>query len=155
MIREQNLTFSLNTAHTSYVFRVMPSGHLEHLYYGRKITLHTNDTKAASVLFEKHTFPPGNTNFYSEEHKNISLEDMCLEMSSYGKGDVREPFIELVHEDGSYTSDFLFQEYTISQGKKPYDTLPGSYDEKDGVEELSVVLTDRYYHLELVLSYFV
>ena len=44
-----------------------------------------------------------------ESNDNFSLEDMRLEMSSYGKGDIREPFIEVVHADGSYTSDFVFE----------------------------------------------
>lgn len=151
MIKEQNLTFELSTPHTTYAFRVTESGHLEHLYYGRKITLGNQ----IEVLCEKHTFPPGNTNFYSEEHRNFSLEDMCLEMSSFGKGDVREPFIEVVHADGSYTSDFLFKEYRISKGKKPYDTLPGSYDAENNVEQLCIILRDKQYDLELVLSYYV
>ena len=29
--------FLLDTEHTSYAFRVLPTGHAEHLYYGRRI----------------------------------------------------------------------------------------------------------------------
>ena len=36
MITVENQLFSLHTRHTSYLFRVMETGHLEHLYYGRK-----------------------------------------------------------------------------------------------------------------------
>ena len=59
-------------------------------------------------------FAPGNTNVYDAEHSAFSLEDMRLEMSSYGKGDIREPFVELVHADGSMTSDFLYDTYEIT-----------------------------------------
>ena len=34
MIMVNDNVFYLNTNNTSYVFKVMPTGHLEHLYYG-------------------------------------------------------------------------------------------------------------------------
>ena len=103
MITEKNGIFALETAHTSYLFGVTHTGHLEHLHYGRKI--HFRDDGA---LREKHNFAPGNSIYYDDGHKNFSLEDACLEMSAYGKGDIREPFVEVVHGDGSFTSDFLY-----------------------------------------------
>ena len=99
MITVENQLFSLHTRHTSYLFRVMETGHLEHLYYGRKIH------PAIDGLMEQHAFAPGNTNIYDSEHLQFSLEDACLEMSSFGKGDIREPFVELTLSDGSETSD--------------------------------------------------
>ena len=94
MITVENQLFSLHTRHTSYLFRVMETGHLEHLYYGRKIH------PAIDGLMEQHAFAPGNTNIYDSEHLQFSLEDACLEMSSFGKGDIREPFVELTLSDG-------------------------------------------------------
>lgn len=85
MITAQNGIYKLDTDNTSYIFRECESGHLQHLYYGRKI--HAD----AQVLCEKHVSIPGNTNIYSPDFNNFSLEDMCLEMSSWGKGDIREP----------------------------------------------------------------
>ena len=152
MISEEKKVFILHTAHTTYCFRVLETGHLEHLYYGRKITL---DADSAEALFEKHAFPPGNTNVYDEEHTEFSLEDMKLEMSSYGKGDIREPFVELVHADGSTTCDFLFEEAKITEGKEAFETLPGSYDDMGKVEHLTVTLKDRQYDTKLELHYFV
>jgi len=104
MIREKEGIFLLETRHSSYLFEVMETGHLEHLYYGRRI--HPGD---GAALREKHAFAPGNGIYYDDKHRHFSLEDVCLEMSSYGKGDIREPFIEIVHEDGSFTSDFLLE----------------------------------------------
>ena len=62
---------------------------------------------AVAALKEKHSFAPGNTVIYDNEHPQYSLEDMKLEMSSQGKGDIREPFIEIEYPDGSRTSDFI------------------------------------------------
>lgn len=152
MIREEQKLFVLDTAHTTYCFHVMDTGHLEHLYYGKKITV---DAAGAEALFEKHAFAPGNTNVYDAANTNFSLEDILLEMSSYGKGDIREPFVELVHADGSTTSDFLFEEATIAEGKEAFQTLPGSYDETGQVGHLTVTLRDKQYGIKLELHYYV
>ena len=119
MITINNNMYVLDTDNTSYAFAVLGSGQLEHLYYGRK--LHANE----AVMTEKHTFIPGNTNVYNKDYSSYSLEDVCLEMSSLGKGDTREPFIEVTYPNGSSTTDMVFDRAEIIQGKEEYDTLPG------------------------------
>ena len=155
MIREQYPFFQLDTEHTSYCFRVTETGHLEHLHYGRKITSGENLTESLAIFAEKHAFAPGNTNVYDKEHPEFSLEDIRLEMSSYGKGDIREPFVEILHGDGSFTSDFRYEKAEITKGKAEFQTLPGSYDENDEVEHLCVTLKDAAYGLVLELHYYV
>ncbi|MGN0350096.1 MAG: alpha-galactosidase [Roseburia sp.] len=150
MIQTENQVYVLSTENTTYAFRVTETKHLEHLYYGRKITV-----KNPEALIEKHAFAPGNTNVYDSEHSNFSLEDVSLEMSSYGKGDIWEPFVEIVHADGSYTSDFLFEKAEVLEGKEEYQTLPGSYDKNHQVEHLCVTLRDKNYNLEMELHYYV
>ena len=95
---DKNPLFILDTGHTTYAMKVLDTGHIEHLYYGRKI--HMDD---ADGLSEQHEFAPGTTSVYSPENGNFSLEDMRLEMSSYGKGDVREAFIEVVNYDFGFS----------------------------------------------------
>ena len=153
MIRQIGNLFVLDTANTAYAFHVLPSGHLEHLYYGKFIRIDAEGDAAA--LVEKRLCLPGCAVSYSPEYPALGLEDVCLEMSSHGKGDIREPFIEVTHADGSYTSDFLFDNAVISSGKAPFDTLPGSYEENGDVEELTVTLKDDQYGLTLELHYFV
>lgn len=153
MIRQMGRVFVLDTNHTTYSFKVLPTGQLEHLYYGEAIAIDSEEE--AEVLSEKHAFIPGNANAYDRQHTNYSLEDIRLEMSSYGKGDIREPFVEIVHADGGMTSDFLFDKAQIKEGKQDFDTLPGSYEENGRVEQLTVVLTDSSYNLTLELYYYV
>ena len=153
MIRQIGHLFVLDTRNTTYAFQVLPSGHLEHLYYGSRIPLQCEAD--ALILAEKHQCLPGNAVCYSPDDPTLGLEDVCLEMSSLGKGDIREPFIEVTHADGSFTSDFLFDCAQIRQGKTPFETLPGSYEENGHVETLAVTLKDRQYDLTLVLHYFV
>lgn len=151
MIQKYGSCFVLNTKNTTYAFRVMDTGHLEHLYYGRKVTVQTEQD--ADAFIEQHVFAPGNTNLYDAEHTQFSLEDIRLEMSAYGKGDIREPFIEVIHADGSATSDFLFENAEISNSKPEFETLPGSYDEQGNAGHLCVALKDRSYGLLLELHY--
>ena len=153
MIKRIGNLFVLSTEKTTYAFHILPSGHLEHLHYGRRIEIEAESDAAA--LVEKRLCLPGCAVRYSDEYPALGLEDVCLEMSSHGKGDIREPFIEVTHADGSYTSDFLFDSAEIQQGKTPFVTLPGSYEENGDVEELIVTLADKQYDLTLELHYFV
>lgn len=161
IIRIKDL-FVLETKNTTYCFRIMPSGHLEHLYYGRRI----KTDGGYGPLIEKHRFLDGNALAYSKEYPSLGLENLCLEMSSHGKGDIREAFIELIHADGSSTSDFLFKEARLLTRKEALKTLPSAYleaseavgaTETDGAGEnyvsLAIELYDKNYDIVLTLIY--
>ncbi len=45
--------FILDTDNTTYALKVLPSGQIEHLYYGKKIRVTDTET-----LREKHAFAP-------------------------------------------------------------------------------------------------
>ena len=159
MIIRQGNIFLLNTVHTSYMFHILPSGHAEHLFYGKRLM---SDEKAANgaamnvtaeALREKCEFGPGNSIAYSKEQQNVFLEDICLEFSSYGKGDVREPFVELRFADGSGTCDFIFKGAEIKDEKTPLKTLPSSYSDDRAVQSLEVVFEDRNHAVVMVLNY--
>lgn len=155
MIRKEKDLFVLETVNTVYCFRIMPSGHLEHLYYGRKIDLGAG----YDPLMQKVCFNGGTQLSYSKEFPQLGLEDTCLEMSSYGKGDIREAFLELTHFDGNSTCDFLYRASKLLQSKEPLATLPCSYlEEGQGKGEaqaisLEVELWDKDYEITLILTY--
>lgn len=171
MIRvTDNNEFILETKNTSYAFRVLPTGQLEHLYYGKYLSIPEGSESASLAVFtEKHTFAPGNTNVYDQEHMAYSLEDMRLEMSAIGKSDIREPFIEVIHADGSSTSDFVFESAQINDGPLTITGMPCAYvDESncsegknaaeqagavDKVQNLTITLVDNSYNLKLELNY--
>ena len=83
MIRKIGQAFVLDTAHTTYAFSILPGGHPEHLYYGR--TIHIEHPDDLEILVEKHVFAPGNVNICEKSMPGFSLEDVRLEMSSYGR----------------------------------------------------------------------
>ncbi len=161
--------FVLNTKNSSYVFAAAPSGHLLHLHYGQPVSFTGVEPDSAVViqdlmeddklsretapLFEKKEFVTGNGLMYAEDYSQFCLEDECLEVSFYGKGDIREPFAEIVYGDGSSTSDFLFESAEIKHGKEKLTTMPAAVGSQEEVSQLKVVLRERYHRLKLVLLY--
>ena len=154
MIRRIKDVFILDTDSTTYAFRVLDTGYLEHLYYGKKIHL-CDENLTADALAEKHEFAPGNNNIYESGRPGFSFNDMRLEFSANGKGDDREPFIEVVHADGSRTSDFVFESAETLEGKKMLTQLPCAAAKKDECSALTVTLADKNYDLAVELIYHV
>ena len=71
MIQVWNKTFVFDTKNTTYCFRVLETGQLEHLYYGRTLVI-TEEEDTAS-LAEKHAFAPGNTVLYDNAHTQLFI----------------------------------------------------------------------------------
>ncbi len=164
MIFTNEKVFLLQTRNTSYMFRRLESGHLEHLHYGGNVvSLKNRDINLldsiAETIAPKHFNGGGNLNNYSDEFGNILLEQLGLEMSSFGKGDIRDPFVELTYADGNTTVDFLYDSYEITDGKAALSTLPSSYSnlkvysEDDKVQQLVITLKDKEYGAKLKLIY--
>lgn len=139
--------FLLLTDNTAYALTISPSGHPVHLYYGAKLDADTVDELLP--LGEKREFEPGNAIVYSAEHPTVILEDMCLEMSSLGHGDVREPFIELIKADGSRSCDFTYSGCTVDNDPPRLKDLPTSYRTDGRDEHLCLTLKDGDLTLEL------
>lgn len=149
MIKRDGDVFILETKNTMYLFRLMKTGHLEHLYYGKKIRWQGG----ILPLIEKKRFIGGNHISYSKEHPHLGLEDVCLEMSSLGKGDIREPLLELTFEDGSTTCDFIFKESRILDQKVKLSTLPSAYVSQGDSICLEIDLEERNQPVILTLVY--
>jgi len=150
MIHERDLVFTLHTMWTTYMFRVNETHHLEHLYYGRRI----RTTNHIEPLYDKHTIPTGTSIAYDEEHPTVNLDNLCLEFSTFGKGDFREPAIVFSRLDGSRVSDFIFKEHRIIKGKpRSFSGLPESYGDKNQCTTLIIVLLERSSSLRLELYY--
>ncbi len=157
MIRVKDSLYILETDNTSYIMNVTKTGQCEHLYYGPKIPVTdkmlTDDFVRS--MTEKKSQVPGNCISYSKEEQTVCLEDICLEYSSYGKGDIREPMVELSFADGSTTCDFVFANAQVTEGKICHsDVLPSSYSEdKAGVSTLVITYKEKAHNVLLNLSY--
>lgn len=157
MIRIEGNFFLLSTDHTTYAFHILESGQPEHLYYGEKLYLPQSSGQEIQEMLramcEKHAHLPGNCVAYSREYPKLALEDMCLEFSSLGKGDIREPFVELRFAEGSSTCDFIFESAQILPQKRLSECLPTSYDEEGNAQSLELRFREKVHPIILTLTY--
>ncbi len=142
-------TFHIQTKRTSYILAVTESLHICCLHYGRKL----REMADYSVLFEKHDVCYGSMVAYSKEDANFGLDDVCLEYSSCGKGDFREPAIELESHDGTGVTDFKYKGFRTFPGKEPIPGLPSSYDGSGDCTSYVLELSDNCLNISVFLHY--
>ena len=144
---KDSMTFHLQTAHTSYVMKVLPSGHLLHLYWGRKIAA----PKIDYAVRKRDWFSfLANT----DNVQQFQLEALPQEYPGYGSTDLRSPAVELEFADGSSATDFRYAGHEIIEGKPKLDGLPATYaEEGDRVSTLYITLTDKLKKADAVLSF--
>ena len=124
------------------------TGHLEHLHYGAKIRV--ENEKQAQFMVGRTAFISGNAITYDHAHENFTLEECPLEFGSLGKGDVREPLVEIVCADGSRSADFIYDSCEIVEGEAEARTLPTAYG---NATTLILKLADKASKLKLLLYY--
>lgn len=146
----QNL-FKLDTLHSTYLFRLMQTGHLEHLYYGKSL----RDGSGFDALFQPHANGLPYSVAYSQEDTSLCLDLFCMETSGTGKGDFRESMVGLWAADTSFTTDFVYSCHRIYDGKPKLPSLPASYGPDETCQTLEIVLRDAVLDLDLVLYYHV
>lgn len=150
MIKVKDNVFILETDNTSYIISLLPTGHIEHVYYGERVEIINNDI---SALQNKCVNINGSSILYSKEGERIGLDDIPLEYSGRGKGDFRESPIELIMPDGSRTTDFVFHSFEIKEGVVESKELPVSIDETSTAETLILKLKEKVRNIELYLYY--
>lgn len=123
MITHNKHLFCLSTSHTSYAFRVEEAGHLEHLHYGPRMQL---GEQGEAALAQRHSSLPSATIAYDPSTPNLSMELLRQEISTLGKGDFGDPYLDLEFSDGSRTCDFVFDSWEISDEKPNLKGLPSA-----------------------------
>ncbi|QMS84350.1 alpha-galactosidase [Candidatus Xianfuyuplasma coldseepsis] len=144
MIRIKDRVFFLDSMDTTYGFMIDEQGHLEHLYYGAKL----DETIDYNTLRFQSDFEYGSATSYSKETRGVMLNEKPLEVSSYGKGDYREPTIHLELPDGSRTVDLTYVRHSIAKSLS-FQGLP----QADKDETLVITLEDKTTNIELELFY--
>lgn len=141
--------FRLDTAGTTYAFRVTKFGHLEHLYYGARLA----DADDPAVFAVKQGIQTGDSVLYDKSDDVYSLDHLCLEWSDNGRGDYRTSPTELKQPDGTFASDFVYESHTVADGCAPMETLPASYGDETDCQTLAVSMRDKKIDLTLTLYY--
>ncbi|EOU1903721.1 alpha-galactosidase [Clostridium perfringens] len=140
-------TFHLRTKNTSYVLKVMETGHLSHLYWGRKL-------KADNLeyFFRRRGFGS-----FAADTDNISgfqLELIPQECPTFGATDLRSPSLEFQYEDGTSATDLRYKSHRIYEGKQRLSGLPAVYVEsEEEATSLEITLVDSLKSVEVILTY--
>ncbi|AOZ92217.1 alpha-galactosidase [Paenibacillus crassostreae] len=147
-IDQDKQIFHLQTVSTSYVFQVLPSGYLAHLYYGKK--LRAGDLSWLLVSQERASFSPNPV----PEDRSISLDTLPQELPVYGTSDFRHPVLQCRLSDGSTVTEFTYQSHRVEQGKPSLAGLPATYvEEEREAQTLIVELQDKVSGLRVELQY--
>ena len=147
IFNKENRLFHIKTSKTSYVMRVLETGHLINLYWGRKI----NSNKIDYVVKKR---PCGSFLADLDNIDALHLEVIPQEYPSYGNPDLRSPAVQIKLENGTTVTDFRYHSHEIYNGKKVLKGLPATYVEnEDEAETLEITLKDELAGLRVVLSY--
>jgi alpha-galactosidase len=151
MITKTDRLFTLSTKRTSYLFAITETGHLEHLYYGRRLN---NPYVSLDAFAEKRSLPVGGAVAYDSDHPTLFLTNLATEYSTTGKGEYREAMVEVEYGRGMKTLDFIYQSARILSGKpRMFGGLPQSYGTKEQCSTLEIMLKDRVLPIRLALTY--
>lgn len=148
MITDKENVFRLDTKDTSYWFKVTHYGHLEHIYYGKKLK-----EQAIDGLLLKHSATIGSCVMYDKSDDIYCLDTLCLEWSGIGRGDFRYSPMEMKMPDGSFVNDFIYHSHQIRKGFAPMKNLPTAYGEEEECETLEIVLKEVSNPLTLLLYF--
>ena len=148
-IANENKDFHLATRNTSYILGILESGHLANLHYGKRL----NFKNSYESLYKAFSLAAGSSTNYSIETGHFCLDSTCLEAPGYGKGDYREPSIEMNFVDGTRICDFLYESYKVYDGENPLEGLPHAFKNNDDVETLEITLKDNITEITMILSY--
>ena len=141
--------FRLESINSAYWFRVTRFGHLEHVYYGRR--LGADESMETHAL--KRTAQTGSSVLYDPSDDTYSLDTLLLEWSGIGKGDYRETPAEICMPDGTFTADFRYVSHTITDGATTMQGLPTAQADGGVCQTLCVELLDESNAVTLSLYY--
>ncbi|MFA6854964.1 MAG: alpha-galactosidase [Bacilli bacterium] len=146
MINIVDGVFVLNTAQTTYIFAIDEFSHLRHLYYGA----HISEPIAREMLMIPRDFIAGTSLVYDEkEYPFISLHDLPLEIATSGKGDYRNPSLEILTPREEYL-DLKYFKHELDQDITLTNNLPTPH----GVDQtLRVYLHDEVAKITVILQY--
>ena len=147
-VNEEHKLFHLQTAKTSYIFKILENGNAGQLYYGPQIPVKKDYPNLASR--EERDC----TNTLTVDQSDFQLELIKQEYAGLGKGDYRYPAYQITYPNGSRTSEFEYTGYEVADGKERLKSMPSAFDDQgDDSQTLTVTFKDELANLVLQLHY--
>ncbi|MCT2910631.1 alpha-galactosidase [Weissella confusa] len=141
-------SFHLHNDEISYVLGIEDGGVLAHLYFGRRIKKYHGQLKSPRIDRGFSGNLPGSFD------RTFSLDAILREYSYEGDGDFRSPALVIRQADGSRSTFFKFQDYSISDGKPGLTGLPATYVlDNSEAQTLTINLVDDVSDLTLAMNY--
>ncbi|MFD2610941.1 alpha-galactosidase [Paenibacillus gansuensis] len=145
--KEQQLSFHLQSAGTSYILQIHPMGFLSHVYWGKR--LNSADPSQILTYAQRCSFHPN-----PDVNDVMTLDTLPQEYPAYGTSDFRQPAYQVQLENGSTISELLYESHSIKQGKPALEGLPSTYvEQEEEAQTLEIVTVDKVTGLKVILSY--
>ena len=151
---EEMTLFTLTGKGVTYAFAALESGHLAHIYYGKR----ADDEDLSYLLrLDENPFVPK----VNERDMGTFMDTTPFEYPVHGTGDYREPAIMLMDNKGMSALDLRYVSYEITKGKpvlqqKLEDNtvrLPATFADENEAETIAITLEDKRTGLNVILYY--
>lgn len=148
IVNEQEKVFHLNNGRISYLFYVMESGQLGHLYFGKALT------QKGSYLHMVEKAHRPMTTYITEGDLYTSYEHLRQEYPCYGTSDYRYPAMEIQGGTEVVSVSWNISDIELSMGKSPYlDCQPLMWRMKVRLLRLRLLCGIQNMHWKLFFSY--
>ncbi len=145
MIKYEDCVFTLQAGKLCYQMMIDKHSKLLHLHTGSEV----KESTSHLLSFADRGF---SANIEEEgRERTYSYDFLPCEVSERGLGDFRSSSILIEAEDGSITTDFRFESYSIKKGVIDIHPLPMAYGED--AETLEIKLKDEKLDCFLILYY--
>ena len=140
-------TLTLTTKNTAYQMQIAPTGHLLHLYYGRKAE------GCFDYLIRRRDCGFSPNPYELRGDRTWSLDTLGQEYSGSNCGDYRLASLLPVTADGAWGADLRYVGHEILPKKYTLDGLPAAFARDGEAETLLVRLADAASGVEVQLLY--
>ena len=142
--------FTLQAKNTTYALAALESGHIVHVYFGKK----TEDEDLTYLLrLEQNPW----TLKVNARDAGTFMDARPFEYPCHGKGDYREPCLMVMDKAGMSTCDLRYVSHKIYGGKPALETegmmMPATFANENEATTLEITCIDKVSGLEAVLVY--
>ncbi len=140
--------FKMDTANTTYSFKITEYDYVMHCHYGKKIT---------DVDLE-YVYPKNNGSYITASYEDKKMfyrpNDMPQEYSGYGVSDFRITALRVKHGNGSRAADLRYFSHQIIEGAESPPNMPHAFASSgEEVKTLKLILKDKAAELYVNIYY--
>lgn len=121
------------------MIKILDTGHSSHFSYGPRINPDEEGLEDIVGGFDLNT---GCCTYYDDSHPRMFMNNLMMEYATVGKGDTREPAIDVRYSNGLSTLDLVYCSHRVFKGKD-MGSIPAALPDKEGSETLELVLKIR------------